>query len=84
MISKAQVEDAQKNELEFEKISKIESTQLQFNEIIGEGSFGKVWNGKWRLTQVAIKQIKRDIIDEKSNFKLMKKDFAQSQVKKKV
>ena len=67
-----------------QKISEIDSSQLEFESVIGKGSFGQVWKGKWRLTQVAIKQIKRDIIDEKSNFKLMKKDFAQSQVKKKV
>ena len=58
-----------------DKISQIDSLQLEFNKIIGNGSFGQVWKGRWRQTQVAIKQIKQEIIDEKSknqiNFKKM-------------
>ena len=49
-----------------DKISQIDSSQLEFNKIIGNGSFGQVWKGRWRQTQVAIKQIKQEIIDEKS------------------
>ena len=49
-----------------QKISEIDSSQLEFESIIGKGSFGQVWKGKWRLTQVAIKQIKQEIINEKS------------------
>ena len=55
------------------KISEINATQLEFEKIIGKGSFGLVWKGKWRLTQVAIKQVKQEIIDEKStqNMKIL-------------
>ena len=49
-----------------QKISEIDSSQLEFESMIGKGSFGQVWKGKWRQTQVAIKQIKQEIIDEKS------------------
>ena len=52
-----------------EKISKIDSSQLEFIKLIGNGSFGQVWKGKWRQTQVAIKQIKPEIFDEKSKNK---------------
>ena len=48
------------------KISEIDSSQLEFESVIGKGSFGQVWKGKWRQTQIAIKQIKQEIIDEKS------------------
>ena len=49
-----------------QKISEIDSNQLEFESVIGKGSFGQVWKGKWRQTQIAIKQIKQEIIDEKS------------------
>ena len=49
-----------------QKISQIDANQLQFDELIGNGSFGEVWKGKWRLLPVAIKQIKQEIINEKS------------------
>ena len=49
-----------------QKISEIDSSQLEFELVIGKGSFGQVWKGKWRQTQVAIKQVKQEIIDEKS------------------
>ena len=49
-----------------QKISEIDSNQLEFESVIGKGSFGQVWKGKWRQTQVAIKQIKQEIIDEQS------------------
>ena len=49
-----------------QKISEIDSNQLEFESVIGKGSFGQVWQGKWRQTQVAIKQIKQEIIDQKS------------------
>ena len=54
----------QKNEAE--KISQIDASQLVFESKIGNGSFGEVWKGKWRLLSVAIKQIKQEIINEKS------------------
>jgi serine/threonine protein kinase len=31
---------------------------------IGEGSFGKVWKGRWRLADVAIKQVKAETINQ--------------------
>ena len=47
-------------------LSAIESNQLQFDKIIGQGSFGQVWKGKWRGTVVAIKQVKMETVNEKS------------------
>ena len=52
--------------ISLDKISEIDAIQLEFESVIGKGSFGQVWKGKWRQTQVAIKQIKQEIIDEKS------------------
>ena len=40
--------------------------RFEFESVIGKGSFGQVWKGKWRQTQIAIKQIKQEIIDQKS------------------
>ena len=56
------------------KISQIDATQLEFEKVIGNGSFGQVWKGKWRLTQVAIKQIKQNIINEKSKISILQKE----------
>ena len=50
--------DMQSISIRSDKISQIASSQLEFNKIIGNGSFGQVWKGRWRQTQVAIKQIK--------------------------
>ena len=58
--------DMQSISIRSDKISQIDSSQLEFNKIIGNGSFGQVWKGRWRQTQVAIKQVKQEIIDEKS------------------
>ena len=55
------------------KITPIDATQLEFEKVIGNGSFGQVWKGKWRLTQVAIKQIKQNIINEKSKISILQK-----------
>ena len=52
-----------------QKVSQIDSSQLEFEAIIGKGSFGQIWKGKWRQTQVAIKQIKQEIVNEKSRNK---------------
>ena len=57
--------DMQSISIRSDKISQIDSSQLEFNKIIGNGSFGQVWKGRWRQTQVAIKQVKQEIIDEK-------------------
>ena len=35
-----------------QKISEIDSSQLEFESVIGKGSFGQVWKGKWRQTQM--------------------------------
>ena len=43
-----------------QNISEIDSSQLDFESSIGNGSFGQVWKGKWRSTQVAIKQIPKN------------------------
>ena len=51
----------------FQKIEQYLNVLSILKSIIGKGSFGQVWKGKWRQTQVAIKQIKQEIIDEKSN-----------------
>ena len=48
--------------------SKIESNELTFNKIIGQGTFGQVWKGEWRSTIVAIKQVKQDVIDQNCKF----------------
>ena len=58
-------------------ISQIDSSQLEFNKIIGNGSFGQVWKGRWRQIQVAIKQVKQEIIDKKStqNMKILNFKF---------
>ena len=57
--------DMQSISIRSDKISQIDSSQLEFNKIIGSGSFGQVWKGRWRQTQAAIKQVKQEIIDEK-------------------
>ena len=57
------------------KISQIDSNQLQFIKMIGSGSFGQVWKGKWRQTQVAIKQVKQDVINEKSKLSELCKNY---------
>ena len=49
-----------KSEVSNEKISLIEASQINFEKIIGNGSFGQVWKGKWRSTMVAIKQVKNN------------------------
>ena len=55
------------NNDEQQKICEIDGAQVEFEKIIGKGSFGQVWKGKWRSTKVAIKQVKQEIINEKSN-----------------
>ena len=52
------------------KISQITSNQIEFEKMVGQGSFGQVWKGKWRETNVAIKQVKQETIDEKSKKKI--------------
>uniref|UniRef100_A0A6B2L7C1 Protein kinase domain-containing protein n=1 Tax=Arcella intermedia TaxID=1963864 RepID=A0A6B2L7C1_9EUKA len=45
----------------------IDSEELKFEEIIGRGSFGNVYRGQWRHTEVAIKRIhntSQSFIDE--------------------
>jgi serine/threonine protein kinase len=43
----------------------LQFTELQLGEKIGEGSFAKVWEGKWGDYRVAIKKLKNPNITEK-------------------
>jgi sterile alpha motif and leucine zipper-containing kinase AZK len=47
-------------------IVEVKADELTFSTAIGSGSFGEVWKGKWRNSDVAIKQIRADAINEKS------------------
>ena len=51
-----------------QNISKIDVSELKFDKVLGNGSFGEVWKGSWRGLIVAIKQVKQEIIDEKSKY----------------
>jgi serine/threonine protein kinase len=42
------------------RLLQIKAGELAFGRLIGEGSFGEVWLGKWRQTPAALKQIKQD------------------------
>ena len=42
---------------------RIEPSEIEYGEIIGEGSFGKVWKGTCRGKQVAIKILDNEISD---------------------
>ena len=48
------------------KLTQIAANQIEFEKMIGQGSFGQIWKGKWRETKVAIKQVKQETIDGKS------------------
>ena len=41
----------------------ISFTDLQFDRKISEGGYGIVYRGRWKYTTVAIKEIKREIIE---------------------
>ena len=41
----------------------IEYDSLTFDKKLNEGGYGVVYKGKWKKTAVAIKQIKREIIE---------------------
>ena len=50
----------------YSQMSHIDASELKFEKVIGNGSFGQVWKGNWRGLIVAIKQVKQNTIDEKS------------------
>lgn len=45
----------QEAELQAAGVFGVPFSELQFSRVIGEGSFGRVYLGKWRETAVAIK-----------------------------
>ncbi|KAL6052492.1 Ephrin type-A receptor 1 [Balamuthia mandrillaris] len=47
----------------------LEYLDLEFGDKIGHGSFGEVYQGKWRLTLVAIKPVKQFREDQLDDFK---------------
>ena len=42
----------------YSELAHIDVSELEFGQIIGNGSFGQVWRGSWRSSEVAIKQVK--------------------------
>ena len=44
----------------------IVADELKFGRLLAEGSFDQVWLGKWRQSPAAIKQVKRDVVNEKA------------------
>ena len=52
----------------YSQMSHIDASELKFEKVIGNGSFGQVWKGNWRKLIVAIKQVKQNTIDEKGKF----------------
>lgn len=56
-------------------IAKIDASDLSFEKVLGSGSFGQVWMGRWRSAQVAIKQIRSDAVNERSKEKNKKELF---------
>jgi serine/threonine protein kinase len=45
-------------------ISQINAAEFEFIEVVGSGSFGQVWKGKWRSGLVAIKQVRQDVVGD--------------------
>lgn len=47
----------------FELCYEINYNDLQFDKKISEGGYGIVFRGRWKHTTVAIKEIKKEIIE---------------------
>jgi hypothetical protein len=57
--------------LDSELVEELDFSEIQFEEKIGEGSYGRVYKGKWRGLAVAIKgfHFKEDFEKERTIFK---------------
>lgn len=60
---------------------KIDSDQLVFKQEIGRGSFGQVFKGTWRGTEVAIKRIPANCMRESETKDFMKEAFILRQLR---
>lgn len=60
---------------------KIDSDQLIFKQEIGRGSFGQVFKGTWRGTEVAIKRIPANCMREADTKDFMKEAFILRQLR---
>jgi hypothetical protein len=60
---------------------KIDSDQLVLKQEIGRGSFGQVFKGVWRGTEVAIKRIPANCIRESETRDFMKEAFIMRQLR---
>lgn len=60
---------------------KIDSDQLELKQEIGRGSFGQVFKGTWRGTEVAIKRIPANCIKESDTRDFMKEAFILRQLR---
>ncbi|KAK5582848.1 hypothetical protein RB653_004437 [Dictyostelium firmibasis] len=49
--------------MESELSTKLDFTELDFDEICGQGTYGMVYKGKWRSQVVAIKMMRVDIVN---------------------
>jgi serine/threonine protein kinase len=47
----------------FHQNNEIPFDQLQYDKKLSEGGYGIVYRGKWKYTTVAIKEIKKEIIE---------------------
>jgi len=56
-------------------VVQIKSSELTFVKNIGSGSFGEVWRGRWRASDVAIKQVRNDSVTDASRSVEIEKDF---------
>lgn len=47
----------------FQQNNEIAFTELSYDKKLSEGGYGIVYRGRWKYTVVAIKEIKREIIE---------------------